>query len=155
MKKLMPGVRHLIPRMAAAAALILLTACNRAPVQPAKLVGSWRYNAPISRSLTYTFRSDNSFTMELDGAQGAFAGTWRLSGDKLIMTTSTVTNQFGAMNLFGPQGLNQTTHIEKLNNSTMIWREPGDWHLMRFTKTRNRSATGTEGTNSPKSELKR
>ena len=70
-----------------AAALCLLTSCEKELTMAEKLVGDWHCTAASTDAEIYvTFRAENTFTLYQQIGEGAYRlyrGTWNLEGDLL------------------------------------------------------------------------
>ena len=120
---------------------ILLVGCGGPvqPIQPGKILGSWQVDSPLPKSMVFTFRQDRTYELGVTGEPGGVIGRWEIQGDLLITDMGSVSNQFGADNIFAGVATASTNKITKLTDSRMVWRNSGEWKGMMLNRLKTTS----------------
>ena len=71
-------------------AAVVAGGCSGGSVIESKLIGSWAIDAPLPKTLVYTFQTNHTYTMALSGESGSAVGTWELYGEHLVMAMGAI-----------------------------------------------------------------
>ena len=107
-------------------AAVVAGGCSGGSVIESKLIGSWAIDAPLPKTLVYTFQTNHTYTMALSGESGSAVGTWELYGEHLVMAMGAISNEFGSGSIFGTMNTASTNRISRLTDVVMVWREAGE-----------------------------
>ena len=139
----MKSTHSLSPRrwLAPAAAALLFVGCTGGSITENKLIGSWAVDAPLPKTIVYTFHTNHTYAMQLSGESGGVVGTWKLNENQLVTAMGAVSNKFGSKNIFGTINTSSTNRISKLTDAVMVWREVGE---LKGTKLKRVAAVNSE-----------
>jgi len=98
--------------------LALSSGCARSEMHENEIVGSWKVDAPSTRTLTFTYNADHSFRTFARAGSGAVVGSWRLRGNILETRSTGVSNEFGASSLPGFP-MEQSARVLRLTEARM------------------------------------
>ena len=88
-----------------------------------KLAGSWQVDLSRPTRIVYAFQKDHTYTLTLSAHSGAIHGNWKLDGNLLTLTMSSVVASGMTNPLPVLKGMStQKNVIVRLTDSSMTWR---------------------------------